>query len=65
MKELEYVGHLIDKNGIHFSKTKRLEVFNFPNKPVTQRHFNMFLGLVNYFRDHVRHITELLAPLER
>ena len=62
MKELEYVGHLIDKNGLHFSKEKRLEVFNFP-KPVTQRHVNMFLGLVNYFRDHVRHITELLAPL--
>ena len=62
MKELEYVGHLIDKHGLHFSKTKRLEVFNFP-KPVTQRHVNMFLGLVNYFRDHVHHITELLAPI--
>ena len=62
MKELEYVGHLIDKNGLHFSKKKRLEVLNFP-KPVTQKHVNMFLGLVNYFRDHVNHITELLLPL--
>ena len=57
LKEFEYVGHLIDKNGLHFSKEKRLEVFNFP-KPVTQRHVNMFLGLVNYFRDYVRHITD-------
>ena len=62
LKELEYVGHLMDKNGLHFSKEKRLEVFNFP-KPATQRHVNMFLGLVNYFRDHVSHITELLALL--
>ena len=23
----------------------------------------MFLGLTNYFHDHVSHITELLAPL--
>ena len=65
MKELEYVGHLINKNGLHFSKEKRLEVFNFPKPAVTQRHVNMFLGLVNYIRDHVRHITELLALLLR
>ena len=62
LTELEYVGHLIDKTGLHFSQEKRLEVLNFPT-PSTQKHVQMFLGLANYFRDHVSHITELLAPL--
>jgi hypothetical protein len=62
LSELEYVGHTVDKDGLHFSNEKRLEVLNFP-KPTTQKHVQMFLGLANYFRDHVSHITELLAPL--
>lgn len=62
LTELEYVGHLIDHTGMHFSKEKRLEVLNFP-QPTTQKHVQMFLGLANYFRDHVARITELLAPL--
>ena len=62
LSELEYIGHTVDKDGLHFSNEKRLEVLNFP-KPTTQKHVQMFLGLANYFRDHVSHITELLAPL--
>ncbi len=62
LTELEYVGHVVDKEGLHFSKEKRIEVLNFP-KPTTQKHVQMFLGLANYFRDHVANITELLAPL--
>ena len=62
LPKLEYVGHLIDSQGLHFSREKRLEVLAFP-KPTTQRHVHMFLGLANYFRNHVEHITELLAPL--
>lgn len=62
LTELEYVGHVVDKDGLHFSKEKRIEVLNFP-KPTIQKHVQMFLGLANYFRDHVANITELLAPL--
>ena len=62
LSELEYIGHTVDKDGLHFSNEKRLEVLNFP-KPTTQKHVQMFLGLANYFRDHVSHITELLVPL--
>ena len=62
LSELEYVGHVVDKEGLHFSEEKRIEVLNFP-RPTTQKHIQMFLGLANYFRDHVANITELLAPL--
>ena len=62
LNQLEYVGHVVDKEGLHFSEKKRLEVLNFP-KPTTQHHVQMFLGLANYFRDHVKNITELLSPL--
>ena len=62
LSELEYVGHVVDSEGLHFSKEKRIEVLNFP-RPTIQKHVQMFLGLANYFRDHVANITELLAPL--
>ena len=62
LSTLEYVGHTVDKEGLHFSEEKRLEILNFP-KPTNMKHVQMFLGLANYYRDHVPHITELLAPL--
>ena len=62
MSSVEYVGHVIDEHGITFSEEKRGTVLNFP---LPQRHKEMlqFLGLINYFRDHVHNITEDTKPL--
>ena len=62
MNEVEYVGHVISFEGITFSEEKRSKVLQFP-LPKTQKDLQAFLGLVNYFRDHVRSMTEHVKPL--
>ena len=41
---------------------KRLQVLEFP-LPATQKALLQFIGLVNYFRDHVPQMTEMVKPL--
>jgi hypothetical protein len=65
LREVEYVGHLINASGMNFSDSKKLKVLNFP-KPVTQKQLKGFLGLGNYFRDHVRNnYSSEVAPLNQ
>ena len=63
LEEIEYVGHTISANGIHFTRSKLDSVMNF-QKPVTQKGMKGFIGLVNYFRDHVSNSSIITAPLE-
>ena len=53
----------IDRNGILFSPTKIKSVLDFP-LPTTKRQIKQFLGLVNYFRDHVKRHSIIVAPLQ-
>ena len=46
MQEVEYVGHLIDKDGISFSEEKKLHVLNF-RRPETASQMKLFLGLTS------------------
>lgn len=62
LTSVEYVGHIISADGVSFSKEKREKVLNFP-LPQTQKQLQAFLGLVNYFRDHVPQMTEHERPL--
>ena len=64
ISEIEYVGHVIDPTGLSFSKDKREKVRMFP-KPTNCKHVKQFLGLVNYFRDHVAHISVLMRPMQQ
>jgi len=50
LTQVEYVGHLISAEGTSFTEEKRLKVLQ-------------FLGLGNYFLDHVPNMTELCKPL--
>jgi hypothetical protein len=52
LPQVEYVGHLVSSQGISFTEAKRLKVLDFP-KPTSEKQLLMFIGLVNYFRDHV------------
>ena len=63
LEEIEYVGHTISANGIHFTRSKLDSVMNF-QKPMTQKGMKGFIGLVNYFRDHVANSSVITAPLE-
>ena len=62
LSEVEYVGHTISGEGIHFTREK-LDSVNCFVLPRTQKDMKQFLGLVNYFRDHMRGASVLMQPL--
>ncbi len=62
LAEVEYVGHVISATGTSFTEEKRLKVLQFP-LPETQKNLLQFIGLANYFRDHVPNMTEMVQPL--
>jgi hypothetical protein len=63
MNRVEYVGHPIDSEGIHFTRTKLDSIAKF-EEPKTMFDENHFLGLANYFRDHVPNFSVLAIPLQ-
>ena len=63
LDEVEYVGHTINEEGMSFSDEKRDEVLNFP-VPTTHKGLKQFLGLANYFRDHVKNHSIITQPLQ-
>ena len=50
LTEIEYVGHTINSDGLHFTREKLDSVLNFP-LPITQSDLKSFVGLANYFRN--------------
>ena len=64
LASVEYVGHVISGEGLHFSREKLQKVADFP-KPRTQKELKGFLGLANYFRDHVEHHSMQTTVLEQ
>ena len=62
VKEVEYLGHVINQEGLSFSKEKKEKVVNFP-KPQTQKQMKSFLGLASYFRDHIEHHSDIVKAL--
>jgi hypothetical protein len=50
LAEVEYVGHVVSAIGTSFTEEKRLKLLQ-------------FIGLANYFRDHVPNMTEMVQPL--
>ncbi len=61
LEEVEFVGHIFKHDGVCFSTQKREKVLDFPF-PEKQEHLRSFLGLVNYFRDHVKELSSTVKP---
>ena len=64
LSEIEYVGHVIDKEGLSFSPKKLEKVKTF-RRPDTQKALHEFLGLTSYFRDHIKNHSEIVRPLQQ
>lgn len=64
LSQVEYVGHTIDEYGLHFTQSQLDKVLNFP-RPETKRKLKAFLGLANYFRDHIKNHSIRVGPLQR
>ena len=62
LDRIDWVGHQLDADGIHFSAEQLSEVAKFPT-PVGANSLRSFLGLANYFRDHVRRYADMERPL--
>jgi len=63
LTQVEYVGHTIDKNGLHFTRDKLDSVLNFP-RPENMKQVKSFLGLANYFREHIKNHSTRVQPLQ-
>jgi hypothetical protein len=64
LDRIDWVGHQLDADGIHFTAGQLSEVAEFPT-PVGAKGLRSFLGLANYFRDHVRHNADMERPIKR
>jgi len=64
LNEIEFVGHTINSTRISFSREKLQEVVTF-RAMATQKELRSFLGLGNYFRDHVLNYSELVHNLHQ
>ncbi len=62
LAEVDFVGHVVKTDGICFSTEKRTKVLDFA-LPAKQKQLKSFLGLVNYFRDHVQSLFHKVKPL--
>ena len=60
--EVEYVGHTLDGDGLHFSDEKLNGVDQLA-LPQTPKGLESFLGLVNYFSSHVRNFIDGVSPI--
>ena len=60
--ELEFLGHLISKDGFRPTTEKVQAIANFP-KPRTVVELRRFLGLINFYRRSLQHAADRQAPL--
>jgi hypothetical protein len=64
LSKVEYVGKEVSKEGITMSPKKIKGVQDFP-MPRKTTELRSFLGLTNYFRDHVPNHSNIVAPLQK
>jgi hypothetical protein len=62
VNEIEYVGHTINGAGMKFSRERLHKVVEI-EKPRRAKELKSFLGLANYFREHVKNHSILAQPL--
>jgi len=64
MKQVEYVGHTLSKDGYAFTDEKKDSVIT-AERPGTGKQLRSFLGLANHFREHVIGFGKMSRPLEQ
>ena len=61
---VEYLGHKIDKEGIHTLK-KKVEALTKAKTPQNIEQLQSFLGMVNYYGKFIPNLSTISAPLNR
>jgi hypothetical protein len=60
--ELEFLGHIVGKDGIKVDPKKTNSIQKWPT-PTTTQELRAFLGLANYFRRFIQGYSTMVAPL--
>jgi hypothetical protein len=60
--EVGYLGHVISSEGVTLSDERRKHIANI-REPTIVSELHSFLGLVNFFRDHIKNFSKLSGPL--
>ncbi|CAC5415146.1 Retrovirus-related Pol polyprotein from transposon 297 [Mytilus coruscus] len=63
-KEVQYLGHIITKEGIAVDPEKTTSVHSFA-APKNVKEVRMFLGLCNYYRKFIHSYSKILSPLNQ
>ena len=61
-QHVEYLGHTLTSKGVCPNDSKVKAVKEFP-RPTTVKEVKSFLGLVNYYRRHLRNLAIVARPL--
>ena len=59
---VQFLGHLVDKNGIHPLPGKVQAITDFP-QPTSRRQLRTFLGLINFYHRFIPRCAKILGPL--
>ena len=62
LKSVEFFGHSMGENCI-FINEENLEKIRSAKRPTTKKEVRSFLGLANYYRDHMPSFAAIAAPL--
>ena len=62
LESVEFLGHKIDKHGIHVEAGKIKAIVDWP-EPKSLVEVQSFLGLCNYYRKFIVRFSELATPL--
>ena len=60
--EIRILGFKLDEQGMYIDPNKQKIIADWP-VPYSGAELSAFIGLVTFLRDHIRHVTELEAPL--
>ncbi|CAF4178451.1 unnamed protein product [Rotaria sordida] len=60
--QVEYLGYIVDKHGIHSSPSKTTAIIKMP-RPGNISQLRSFLGMVNHYAKFIPKLTERLFPL--
>lgn len=62
LPRVEYLGHVIDENGLHPTMDKVMAIKEAP-KPTNITELRSFLGIINYYGKFMSNLSSQLAPL--
>lgn len=61
---VQFLGHVLDKDGVHVDENKIKIVKEFP-VPTTPKRVKSFLGLANYYRRFVKNFSQVSSPMRK